>query len=271
MSASTEWQLARTSAERYQTILTPAILGPFARELVDVATLRKGESVLDVGCGTGAAARYAAEVVGSWGRVVGVDVNASMIEVARSLPAVNGAPMEWRVASADLLPVDDRSIDGVLCAQTLQFLPDKQAALWEMRRVLKPGGRAALSLWCDIKDNPYFFCLTETIARHIGLQTAAGLRAAFALSAADEIHTLLKEAGFTQIEMVVRRVDLQLPNLMEFVPRHISATPMADGFDRASETLKVTIVREVAERLSPYQLNGRAHIPFRSHLIIARS
>ena len=190
MTTSTQWQLARESPERYQNILTPAILGPFAEAVVNVAALQAGEAVVDVGTGTGAAARYAAEIVGPSGRVLGVDVNAGMLEVARSLPAVPGAPVEWREANATRLPLDDHRIDAALCAQTLQFLPKKEAALAEMRRVVKPGGRIALSLWCEIEESPYFYTLIQAIARHIGPEAAAGLKSAFALCDADDIYRL---------------------------------------------------------------------------------
>jgi len=227
--ASTHWHLARESAERYQQILTPAILGPFARAMVDVTALRANESVVDVGCGTGAAARAAAEQVGSAGQVMGVDVNGGMLEVARSLPPVSGAAIAWREASATQLLLDDQSVDVVLCAQTLQFLAEKQTSVSEMRRVVKPGGRVAVTLWCPIEDNPYFDVLVSTVARHIGAKTAAGLGAAFALSAAAAIRRLCAAAGFGSIAMTVTQLDLPLPPLAEFVPRHISATPMAAG------------------------------------------
>src|SRR5688572_1326585 len=118
MAISTEWQLAREAAERYEQILVPAILGPAARALVDWSALKSGESVLDVGAGTGAATRYAAELVGSSGRVIGIDVNGGMIEVAKSLSPIQGAVIEWHEKSAYELPLEDQTVDAVLSAQT---------------------------------------------------------------------------------------------------------------------------------------------------------
>jgi ubiquinone/menaquinone biosynthesis C-methylase UbiE len=182
MSSSTQWQLGHETAERYETILEPAILGPFAQALVEWARLRPGQTVVDVGCGTGAAARYASAQLGPAGRVIGVDVNRGMIEVARSRPPVAGAPIEWYQESAYQLPIRSQSVDLVLCAQTLQFLNDRHQALAEMRRVLKPGGYIALSLWCDLDDNAYFQALVTAVSEQIGPATAAGLKAAFALT-----------------------------------------------------------------------------------------
>ena len=270
MTTSTQWQLARASAERYQRILTPMILGPFARALVDFAALRQRERVLDVGCGTGAAARYAAEAVGNWGEVVGIDVNASMLEVARSLPAVPGAPIAWHEASATHLPLNDNSVDVVLCAQVLQFLPQKQLGLAEMRRVLRGNGRIALSLWCNIDENPYFAALVAAIERHIGSETASGLRAAFALTATDKISASLMEAGVRQVENAITQLDLPFADLTGFVPRHISATPMAAGFQHAPEAKRRAVIQEVTAELKHYQRNGRTHIPFRSHMILGK-
>ncbi len=270
MTASTQWQLAQDAAERYQTVLTPTILGPFAQALVDFAELQAGEHVGDVGCGTGAAARHAAKTVGSVGQVAGVDVNASMIAVARSLPTVGGDPIEWHVAQATELPFADQSLDIVLCAQTLQFLLEKQPSLAEMKRVVKSSGRVAVSLWTPIEDNPYFYTLVETVARHIGPETAVGLKSAFALTNTDEIYSLLDEAGFAQIDMQMAQLDLPMPALTEFVPRHIQATPMANGFNQASKATQQTVVQEVAEKLNAYVANGRTQIPFHSHMILCR-
>jgi ubiquinone/menaquinone biosynthesis C-methylase UbiE len=270
MTISTQWQLAHETAERYQTILTPAILGPFAKAIVDFAALRGSEKVVDAGCGTGAAARYAAEVVGADGNVIGIDKNRSMIAIAKSLPAVQGSPIEWREADVAQLPLVESCIDVVLCAQMLQFVQEKQASLSEMRRVLCVNGRVVLSLWCHIAENPYFEVLVSAVDRYIGSETAVGLQSAFSLTDENVVYGLLQDAGFSQIEMNVTQLDLPFSDLAEFVPRHISATPMIAGFERASENVQQTVIQEVVDAMSQYRANGRYQIPFKSHMIMGK-
>ena len=270
MSTSTEWQLAHEAAERYETILVPAILGPFARALVDWSNLHPGETVVDVGCGTGTAARYAAERVGPAGRVIGVDINAGMIGVAGSIPpSPESAPVEWYENSAYQLFLDDNAAGVALCAQTLQFLADRGQALSEMYRVLQPAGRVAVSLWCAIEENPYFQVLLEAVARHVGPETAAGLGTAFGLTSAEEIQTLMAGAHFQNIVTTVMQLDLALPELAAFVPRHISATPMSAGYVAAGAAAQQAVVGEIVEQLAEYQTGQWVQIPFRSHLAMA--
>ncbi len=208
-TTSTQWQLARDAAERYEQILVPTILGPAARGLVEFADIRAGEALPDVGCGTSAAARCAAEKVGPAGRVAAVDVNAGMIDVAQSLPRVAGAAIEWFAKSAYELPRAEAEFTVALCAQTLQFLDDRPRAKAEMSRVLRPGGRVALSLWCDIQESPYFDALARAIARHIGAEAAVGLREAFGLSDLETIRALVEAAGYTHLE--VELVSTRIP------------------------------------------------------------
>ncbi len=266
MSISKQWQLAHEAAERYERILVPTILGPFAQALVQWSGLQMGEVVVDIGCGTGAAARFAAAVVGPTGRVIAVDVNGGMIDTAKSLPPVQGAAIEWFERSALDLPLADQSVDAALCAQTLQFLPDRRRALAEMRRVLKPGGRVTLSLWCDMGQNPYFEALVAAISRHIGRDTAAGLGAAFGLTDQAEICSLLREAGFDGVEITLCQLDLALPPLAEFVPRHISATPMAGGYGAAPPAAQQAVIDDLKTALAQFQHPAGLHVPFRSYL-----
>ena len=266
MSTSTQWQLAREAAERYERILVPAILGPAARALVEWSKVQPGEVVLDVGCGTGAATRYAAERADFLGRVVGLDVNAGMIEVAKSVSAAQR--IEWFESSAYELPFNEHEFDAVLCAQTLQFLDNRPRALSEMYRTLKPGGRLALSVWCARALNPYFAALVGAISEHIGVPVAAGLNAAFGLADVDTVCSLLIDAGFKDVKTTVTQLDLDLPPVSEFVPLHVSATPMAAGFQAATEQAREAVVRQVSEQMTTYETDKGIRVPFRTHLVM---
>jgi hypothetical protein len=117
---------------------------------------------------------------------------------------------------------------------------------------------------------PFAEALAASIARHIGPETATGLQSAFALTDAVAIRALLTATGFGQTETAVTQLDLPFPDLVGFIPRHISATPMAAGYSRAEESIRQKVVNEVVAALEQYCENGRYQIPFCSHMIRGR-
>ena len=110
------------------------------------ARLQAGESVLDVGCGTGTLALLAKRQVGAVALVAGIDASAEMVARAARKAHKAGLPVRFEQASADRLPFADDQFDAVLCTATLHHLPRgmRVDAVREMRRVLKPGGRVLL-------------------------------------------------------------------------------------------------------------------------------
>lgn len=107
-----------------------------------VGALLPGEYVVDVGCGAGFDSLIAARMVGEKGRVVGVDMTPAMLAKARaSAFAAGRANVAFRQGFAEALPVPDGWADVVISNGVLNLMPDKAAALAEMARVLKPGGR----------------------------------------------------------------------------------------------------------------------------------
>jgi len=265
--ASKNWQLATEAAARYQEILVPAILGPFAEALVDWVTFESDDFVVDVGCGSGAAARAAAGKLGEAGRLTGVDINEAMLSVAGGLPVVAGAPVSWEQGDANALPMDDETVSVVLCAQVLQFTPGRAAALAEMHRVLKPGGTANISLWCDIDANPYFEALVNAMAQHVDETTAGGLGAAFGWTDRTDISQTVHAAGFSPVEIEVVEVALDLPPLDEFVPRHVSATPMSTGYNAASTDAQAAVIETMRDQLTDHVTENGVTVPFRSWLV----
>jgi arsenite methyltransferase len=111
------------------------------RELVRAAVgARSGDRVLDVGCGPGFYITELLEAVGREGAVVGVDISADMLAVAAKRAAGHGN-VEFHEAGAASLPVPDASFERAVCVQVLEYVRDVPAALAEMHRVLRPGGR----------------------------------------------------------------------------------------------------------------------------------
>ncbi|MFP5373255.1 MAG: class I SAM-dependent methyltransferase, partial [Actinomycetes bacterium] len=135
------WQLDEACAQSYEAVLVPALLGPWAEDLVDAVGVRPGQRVVDVGTGTGAVARAAARRIGDAGEVTGFDINPHMLTIARRVSAGSVPAIRYDVAAADAPPLPDGAADAVLCQQALQFVPDPSAALAELHRVCAPGGR----------------------------------------------------------------------------------------------------------------------------------
>ena len=132
--------VATTFTEIYERVLVGPLFRPFAEQLVAQVAPQRGDSLIDVACGTGIVARVAREHLGPEARIVGVDVAPAMLAVARSVDQT----IDWRQGNATSLPVANAEHFTVLtCHQGLQFMSDKPAAIREMRRVLVPGGRVA--------------------------------------------------------------------------------------------------------------------------------
>jgi len=266
MPTSTSWQLTLDAAERYQEVIVPTMLGPAAHALVDEAHLQPDERVVDLGCGTGAVARYAAKLVGTSGHVTAIDVNMGMLQVARSLPP-EGAPIEWLEHSAQQLSLPSQTFDVVLCAQCLQFLERPDLAVSEMRRVAKSHSRVLISIWCALPENPYFHAVVDAISQHINPDTANAMRAGFRLSDLETLHKLFDGVGFETVEINPIELNLELPSLQEFIPRHISATPMAAAFKSADPNTRSAIVSQIIEQTDSYKIGDGIQVPFRTYVI----
>jgi ubiquinone/menaquinone biosynthesis C-methylase UbiE len=268
MSKHEQWQLTAQAAELYERYAARYILEPWASLLVDTARLAEGEHALDVACGTGVVTRNAAQRVGRSGRVVGVDLNANMIAVARSLPPPIGASIEWLEGSALDLPLEHSNFDVVLCQQGLQYFPDKLVALQEMRRVLVHGGRLALSIWNG--KGLYNSAVGEALARFISDKVAARFGASRQVPAKEELHRLATEAGFSDVDVRVNRMDIHLPRLDQFALDHLAATPVASDVAAVDMEARKKIGASVMNALQRYADGDGVTCPEETHVLTAR-
>jgi ubiquinone/menaquinone biosynthesis C-methylase UbiE len=232
-------QPTRTPAERYEEFIVPGMFGPCTRELLAVVPPRRGEQVLDLACGTGVVARAVAPLVGGEGCVTALDLRPGMLAVASSLPAPDGAPIEWVEGDALALAFEDGSLDLVLCQQGLQFFPDKGKAVSEMRRVLAPGGRVGVAVWQGFDRNEFFGAMTEVELRHladVGM-TYEQLAQPFLFGDPEWLHALVANAGFEAVRVESRTVDARFP---------------ADGFVENVEFAYSAVIPEFAEDRSAF-------------------
>lgn len=258
-------------AVSYEEFLVPYAFSPWARDLAAHAAPQPGERVLDVACGTGVVLQTVAPTVGPHGRLAGVDLSPAMLAVARSKP-FGEIPVEWHEASADELPFPDNTFDLVLCQQGLQFFPDKAKAIGEMRRVLRYGGRVALSVWRSLEHNPIYDAMNEAVRQHLGVPAFAG---AFSGDRA-EIETLLSRSGFDEIVIAPVTMMLRFPSVERYVKLSLlSAAAVLSVFQELGEegraAMVETVQRSLAETLRPYTHGNEIHVPMAAYVATARA
>ena len=272
MSQPEQWHLDGNPDEMYERHLVPAMFTPWAADFVELATLQPGERVLDVACGTGVVARLMAPQVGVSGKVVGLDLAAGRLAVARALPPPQGAEIEWREGDVVSLPFGNAVFDLLCCHQGLQFFPDRVAALVEMSRVLTPGGRLLLSVWRSIEHHPDAVAMADALQRHVSPEASAFRNAIFSLGQAEAIEALLREAGFRDI--VIRPVvkTLRFPSVEAFTMRYISAVgPLAQMVSEVDDNARTGLLTDMNAALQSYVDADGLAIPTASHLVTAHA
>ena len=181
-------------AEAYERIVVPAIFTRYARDLIERARpIGPSARILDLGCGTGIVGRQLRERLGGAARIAGLDLHAGMLAVARD----RAPDVDWREGDATAMPFEDHGFDLVLCQQMLQFVPDRAAAVREVRRVLAPGGRFLASAWRAADEQPLFQVLGPIARRHFG--PADDKRTSFGDAGA--LRALLADAGFADVRV----------------------------------------------------------------------
>ncbi len=179
--------------EELKAVPEGANLGLGCGNPVALASLKEGETVLDLGSGAGFDCFLAADKVGKNGRVIGVDMTPEMVEKARgNARKSNYTNVEFRLGEIENLPVADNSVDIVISNCVINLAPDKRKVFSEAFRVLKPGGRLMISDIVLLKALPDF--IKDSIEAYIGCLSGAIMR--------DEYLEAIKASGFQEVGIV---------------------------------------------------------------------
>jgi SAM-dependent methyltransferase len=215
---------------------------------IATANLRAGEIVVDLGSGGGLDVFLAARKVGPTGRAIGIDMTPQMIDLARNNAAKGGLTnVEFHLATIDKLPLPDASVDVVISNCVINLAPDKRAVFREIARVLKPGGRLAVS---DIAlKKPLPEEIANDVMAYVGCISGALL--------IDDYRQQLLASGFGDVMVVDAQADL---NAYSKVEGQSGCCSPSSPTDRAASCCGTdeSAHRDLAAVLSRYNVNDYA-------------
>jgi len=192
--------------ERITDLVTPFLL--------DALGLRAGECVVDIGCGGGRSSIAAARAVGSGGRVVGADVSAPLVRLARQRAEEAGVDnVEFQVVDVQTDPVERAPFSVAMSQFGVMFFDEPVAAFANVRAQLEPGARLAFACWQSAESNPWF--LGTAVAAFVPPppEPAPGKSRTgpFALADPERTTRILLEAGFGNVDRAAVALDIDLP------------------------------------------------------------
>jgi SAM-dependent methyltransferase len=214
------------SNEQLASIPAEANMGLSCGNPTAFASLRPGEVVVDLGCGGGLDVFLAADKVGPTGRSIGIDMTPEMLELARRNLVKSGSKnVEFHEATIDNLPLADASVDCVISNCVINLAPDKPAVFREIARVLKPGGRLAVS---DI-------ALKKPLPPEISSDLLAYVGCIAGAIPIETYRAQLADAGFAPVEIIDTGADLNAYSKVENQSGCCSASPSQSATDAHSQ------------------------------------
>ena len=233
-------------ARAYDALFVPSLIGAFVPIVAGAAAIGSGDRVLDVACGTGALTHEVASRAGGAG-VVGLDLNAGMLAVARERsPAI-----AWREGAAESLPFPDRSFDAVVSQFGLMFFQDRRAAIREMHRVLRPGGRLAIAVWNSLASMPAFAAEVALLQRVAGQRAADALRAPFVLGERSALTCAAAEGGIERPAIETHDAVARISSVRVLVEADLRGWLPRMGVS-LSEPIVAATLAEADDALAPY-------------------
>jgi len=229
-------------------------LGPVSELMLDLAGVTIGRRILDLGAGTGDQSLLAAQRVGPGGTVLATDISAAMLDLAREAArAADLHNVQTRVVDAQRLEFESGSFDAVIARFSLQFIPDVQRALTEVRRVLKPGGRFAAVVFSAVERNPFRAAPQAIACRLAGRPFPEPGPGQWALNDPTTLRDAFQQAGFWEVGVRPVPFAYRFPSLADALRNLKEAQPpLVKLLDELSEDDRATAWAEIKQTLQPF-------------------
>lgn len=259
------WERRRAELEEAMTPVRDWLL----RELAP----KPGDTVLELSAGPGDTGFAAAEIVGERGRLISTDFSPDMVDVARRRGAELGLDnVDCRVMDAERIELDVDSVDGVLCQSGYMLMPDPATAIAETRRVLRAGGRLALSVWGGPEGNPWASLPGRILIERGHMPPPEpGAPGVFGM-AGERTRALLEGAGFTAVrteEVAMRWAYSDLDEYERWLTEVAGTFAMV--IRGLSEGEREVLRSQLEKAVRPFAVNGGYEIPGLALCAIASS
>lgn len=244
-----------------------------ADRMLELTAPGPGERVLELACGAGGVGLAAAPRVAPDGVVVQSDVVARMAGIAAARARTLGiGNVRTRVLDLERIAEPDGSYDVVLCSEGLMFVPGPASAAREIRRVLRPGGRVALTVWGPRARNPWLGLVLDAVGTQIGRPVPPpGVPGPFSLADGDGLGRLLRDAGLSDVAVEELPVPLRAATFEEWWTRTSAlAGPLAVILASLSEDALQAVRSRLRTAVAPYRTPAGLELPGLTLLASAR-
>ncbi len=233
--------------EKYERYLGPYIFEPYAKDLVRRIRRADIRTALEIACGTGRVTSHLRKALLPDAHLTATDLNADMIAIAREV--VPAKDIEWAVADALELPFEDGRFDLVVCQFGLMFVPDKDRALSEVYRVLKPGGQVLLNTWDKLENNPAFFLADQIVSGYFPEEPPLFFHVPFSLHDEKELALLFERAGFKNCRISLVKMMGRNDSAMDTATGMMEGTPIYSTINERDPELLPVIKKELERQL----------------------
>lgn len=228
-------------------------------EVLRQANAKRGETVLDMACGTGLVTLPIAEAVGPFGHVLASDLSQSMVDELKDTTQRLGMPnvTTFRADAEDLSALPDESVDLVTCALGLMYVPNPQKALSEAWRVLKPGGRAVMAVWGE-RSNCGWAEIFPIVDSRVETDVCPLF---FRLGTGQTLSREMSNIGFSVTQCNRLTSELSYADDATAINAAFVGGPVALAYDRFDVETRLSAAREYLASISDFQTPNGYRIP----------
>jgi ubiquinone/menaquinone biosynthesis C-methylase UbiE len=259
-------------APRYHKRWAKNNIGPFrsSSELVRLANIRAGHTVLDLACGTGAITKRVTARVGLSGKVIGVDSSISAIKIAKK--EISKANLDFILSDAEFIKFN-KKFDVVTCQYALFFFPNALKVLRNIKQYLKKNGTLALTLHGNKDTVPYFSNILDVVEKFIPDYIPQGTPNLDRFGTRDQLKKIISKAGFTNIRIWEYTFTYNPGTFSDYWQNYLKylARPLKEKIKALSDVEKKKMKNQIKQNTLPYtKKSGQIIFPWKVLILIAK-